>query len=150
MTAAQVPDGPIETDPAGDYLDVDARLGLLLAALGDVVLGAHDRHVLAWVAGWDPGTVRTIGSLIERAKTAAVRPEAAEALAALQRAIGTLDELRAQLRLPGPPAGLGVEVRPPGPDPEASPADGEEPDRAAAYERARRARLREGGEVDSE
>jgi hypothetical protein len=43
---------------------------MLLGALAGVDLGAWDRHITNFLADRDPGTVRTIASLIQRARAA--------------------------------------------------------------------------------
>jgi hypothetical protein len=35
-----------------------------------VELGAHDKRVVEWILQWDDSTIRTIASLIERARAA--------------------------------------------------------------------------------
>jgi hypothetical protein len=48
------------------------RFGLVLAgALAGIELGAHDRRVLDWLAGWDTATVLAVASWIRRAVEAA-------------------------------------------------------------------------------
>lgn len=43
----------------------------LLDAIGpDVELGAYDRRIVEWLAGWDIGTVGTIASLLRRVRAA--------------------------------------------------------------------------------
>ncbi|MDL4815454.1 DUF6907 domain-containing protein [Actinomadura opuntiae] len=53
-----------------------ARLNAACMAAG-VRLGAHDRRILAWLAGWEPETVAVVVGLVARAGRAAVdgRPE---------------------------------------------------------------------------
>lgn len=46
------------------------RVAALHEALDGVEIGDYDRHVIAWLAGWDNGTVGTIASLIYRAREA--------------------------------------------------------------------------------
>jgi len=64
------PDGPLHHAPAGPFLAEPQRRTLLAEALAGVALGAHDRRILAWLAGWEPATVRTIASLLRRARAA--------------------------------------------------------------------------------
>lgn len=59
---------PIDTEPAGPHLSIAAKLRLLTEALREVPLGDHDARVIRWLTGWDSSTVRTIASLIERAR----------------------------------------------------------------------------------
>jgi hypothetical protein len=70
------PAGPAEQAPAGPFLTEPQRRALLAQALTGVALGAYDRRVLDWLAGWEPSTVRTLASLLDRAR-AAGRQEAA-------------------------------------------------------------------------
>lgn len=46
------------------------RLAALTDALAEVELGAYDRRMLDWLAGWDTPTVGTIVSLLHRARAA--------------------------------------------------------------------------------
>jgi hypothetical protein len=94
----ELPDDP-NGPAAGHLLLMEPELAHRLAT---VVLGAA---VPVLQAGWHAHDQDLAG----------------EALAALQRATQTLDEVRAQFRLSGPPAGLGAAVPPPGPGPEATP-----------------------------
>ena len=43
---------------------------LSACAAAGVELGAYDRHILAWLAGWEPQTVAVIAGLISRAHEA--------------------------------------------------------------------------------
>ncbi|MET8982061.1 hypothetical protein ABZX85_41360 [Streptomyces sp. NPDC004539] len=63
-----VSDGPLDTAPFG-YLPHAAQRDVLLAELdrAGVELGAYDRLIVDWIAGWDYPTVATIASLIRRA-----------------------------------------------------------------------------------
>jgi hypothetical protein len=67
------PTGPAEQAPAGPFLTEPQRRALLAQALAGVELGAHDQRVLDWLAGWEPATVRTIASLLSRARAAGRR-----------------------------------------------------------------------------
>lgn len=58
---------PLIYDPSGNRLD---RLNALREALAGVELGAHDRGILDWLAGWDIPTVGTVVSLLHRARIA--------------------------------------------------------------------------------
>ena len=69
MGAPRVPTGPIHADPGG-YLPRPMLRSLLADALSRVELGAWDRKVLDWLAGWDASTVVPIVSLIVRARRA--------------------------------------------------------------------------------
>lgn len=87
-TTSRPPSGPYETvtqareDSADVY--VSARLqpesntlsrineGLMLGALTEagVSLGAYDRHIITWLAGWEPEVNQVITGLIQRAHAA--------------------------------------------------------------------------------
>jgi hypothetical protein len=41
-----------------------------LESLDGVELGAYDRRIIEWLAGWDIATVGTVASLIYRARAA--------------------------------------------------------------------------------
>jgi len=63
-----ISDQPIETPPRG-FVPADEQMDKLLAELSaaGVELGAYDRRMAEWVAGWDWMTVATIASWIRRA-----------------------------------------------------------------------------------
>lgn len=71
---------PIETEPHSvmpphdQYrLDSVSRVvfhGQLLEALNGVELGAYDRRVVEWLAGWDVPTVAVVVSLFHRVRVA--------------------------------------------------------------------------------
>lgn len=61
-----MPLGPIESPPAGHVSTVEQR-EILADVLAGVELGAWDRRILDWLAGWDTTTVLTIASWIARA-----------------------------------------------------------------------------------
>ncbi|MFJ9542374.1 hypothetical protein ACIRPX_34650 [Streptomyces sp. NPDC101225] len=63
-----ISDGPIETAPRG-FVGHKVQRADLLAELNaaGVELGAYDRRIIDWLAGWDYPTVATIASLIRRA-----------------------------------------------------------------------------------
>jgi hypothetical protein len=44
------------------------QLAALLDPLDGIELGAYDRRMLDWLAGWDIPTVATIASLLHRAR----------------------------------------------------------------------------------
>lgn len=67
--SAGVPAGPLESAPGG-FVPGAERSVILAGALGGVALGAWDRRVAGWLAGWDGATVLTIASWIERAREA--------------------------------------------------------------------------------
>lgn len=66
-TRPQVPAGPIETTQWG-YMPAAMQRRALLDALDGVELGAEDRRLIDWLAGWDWPTVGVIASLIIRAR----------------------------------------------------------------------------------
>ncbi|HYS36664.1 MAG TPA: hypothetical protein VEO01_13650 [Pseudonocardiaceae bacterium] len=43
-------------------------MAAMLESLDGVELGAYDRRIIEWLAGWDIATVGTIASLIYRAR----------------------------------------------------------------------------------
>lgn len=47
-----------------------AREAALLGALSGVELGAYDRQIIGWLAGWDTPTVGTLVSLLDRVRAA--------------------------------------------------------------------------------
>jgi hypothetical protein len=83
----RVPTGPIQRDPAGPFIDLQERRALLLEVLDGVELGAYDRRIIDWLAGWDTSTVLTVAGLLMRARRAEAAAVAAE-LAGLQRRQG--------------------------------------------------------------
>ena len=64
--------GPYETEPVG-YRPAQANLDLLLQAadVAGVQLGAYDRRILTWLAGYEAATVDVIVGLIARAHDSA-------------------------------------------------------------------------------
>ena len=71
-----VPRGPIQTAPRG-CLPATGRAQILAGALAGLELGAWDRRILRWLAGWDTSTALTIASWITRtqARTANQEPQ---------------------------------------------------------------------------
>jgi hypothetical protein len=61
--------GPVEAPPAG-FVSAAERERIVVEALSGVELGAWDRRMVAWLAGWDTATVWTIASWMVRARTA--------------------------------------------------------------------------------
>lgn len=59
--------GPAEEAPAG-FLSRAELERVLEDALAGIALGAHDRRIAAWMAGWDASTVLTVASWITRAR----------------------------------------------------------------------------------
>ncbi|MFG3214790.1 hypothetical protein [Streptomyces tendae] len=63
-----ISDGPLGNAPFGyspEFLQREALYAELDNA--GVELGAYDRRIVDWIAGWDYPTVATIASLIRRA-----------------------------------------------------------------------------------
>ena len=71
-----MPARPIQTAPRG-HLPATGRAQILASALAGLELGAWDRRILHWLAGWDSSTVLTIASWITRARarTASQQPQ---------------------------------------------------------------------------
>ena len=67
--SAGVPAGPLVSAPGGFAPEAE-RFALLAGVLDGVELGAWDRRVAGWLAGWDAATVLTVASWIERAREA--------------------------------------------------------------------------------
>jgi hypothetical protein len=65
----RVPGGPVESAPP-EFVPEAVQAEVLAAVLSGVELGAWDRRILGWLAGWDTGTVLTIASWIARARAA--------------------------------------------------------------------------------
>ena len=68
---------PFVSYPGSQYRHEDAeeRRTALLAALDGVELGAYDRRIVHWLAGWDVPTAAAVVSLLWRARHAAARRE---------------------------------------------------------------------------
>lgn len=72
------PYGPIEscpnslTPPHAEYHHEGSTQfrGALLQAVDGVELGAYDRRIIDWLAGWDVPTVAVVVSLLHRARAA--------------------------------------------------------------------------------
>jgi hypothetical protein len=64
---------PFVSYPGGQYRHESAqeRQAALLAALHGVQLGAYDRRVVHWLAGWDVPVVAAVVSLLWRVRQAA-------------------------------------------------------------------------------
>ncbi len=67
--AGRVPGGPVEVAPRG-FVPEAEQAEILAAALAGVELGAWDRRIVGWLAGWDACTVLTIASWIARSRAA--------------------------------------------------------------------------------
>jgi hypothetical protein len=72
VTAARVPAGPVEVAPRGFAPEAE-QAAVLAAVLAGIELGAWDRRILDWLAGWDACTVLTIASWIARSWAAGPR-----------------------------------------------------------------------------
>lgn len=71
MSAADyAPIQRLDHQPPGRYSPPEVREAALRDALRGVELGAYDERIIRWLVGWDDSTVRTIVSLIERARRA--------------------------------------------------------------------------------
>jgi hypothetical protein len=62
-----VPAGPVEEAPEG-FFSRSVLERVLEDALAGVGLGAYDRKIAAWMAGWDASTVLTVASWVTRAR----------------------------------------------------------------------------------
>ena len=69
MSAADyAPIQRLDHEPQGRYTPPEDRVAALRDALRGVEVGSHDERIIRWLAGWDDSTVRTVVSLIERAR----------------------------------------------------------------------------------
>ena len=59
--------GPFQVEPTGFLSSAEQRL-LLVEALAGVELGAWDERIVTWLAGWETGTVVTVGSWLRRVR----------------------------------------------------------------------------------
>jgi hypothetical protein len=66
---AEVPAGPVETPPRG-FVPAAEQAEILAGVLAGIELGAWDRRILEWMAGWDAPTVLTVASWIARSRAA--------------------------------------------------------------------------------
>jgi hypothetical protein len=64
------PAGPITESPSGGFAERNVREEAITAALAGVELGAYDERVIAWLLNGDDPTLRTVVSLIWRARQA--------------------------------------------------------------------------------
>ena len=67
--AGRVPGGPVETPPRG-FVPQAEQAEILAGVLAGIELGAWDRRILEWMAGWDASTVLTVASWIARSRAA--------------------------------------------------------------------------------
>jgi hypothetical protein len=65
--SSRVPDGPVEVAPSG-FVPPAERERVLVEVLAGVELGAWERRMVGWLAGWDAATVLTIASWVVRAR----------------------------------------------------------------------------------
>ena len=66
---ARVPGGPVDAPPRG-FMPLAEQARILAGVLAGIELGAWDRQIVQWLAGWDTCTVLTVASLIARARAA--------------------------------------------------------------------------------
>jgi hypothetical protein len=64
-----VPGGPVDSVPLG-FVPEAVQAEILAAVLAGIEMGAWDRRIAGWLAGWDTSTVLTIASWIARARDA--------------------------------------------------------------------------------
>jgi len=64
-----VPAGPVQEAPRG-FVPEGERAEILAGVLAGIELGAWDRRILEWMAGWDASTVLTVASWIARSRAA--------------------------------------------------------------------------------
>jgi hypothetical protein len=83
MADPRIPTGPIHRDPGG-FIPEPQQHAMLLEVLDGVILGTYDHRIIEWLAGWDASTVRTVASLILRARHTEAAQLAAD-LAGLQK-----------------------------------------------------------------
>lgn len=98
MTTTEIPDGPVNTPPAGFYL-AEAQYESVtstLAAAG-IELGEYEQGVAAWLSSWDWSTVAVIVSWVARARAAATS-DTAPSVALPGRFDGTPAEVDQHLR----------------------------------------------------
>lgn len=71
MSAARpgLPAGPVEEAPRG-FVPAGERAEVLAGVLAGIELGAWDRRIADWLAGWDAATVLTVASWIARSRMA--------------------------------------------------------------------------------
>ena len=66
---AGVPRGPVEAPPRG-FVPQAEQARILAGVLAGIELGAWDRRIAEWLAGWDTATVLTVASWIARSRMA--------------------------------------------------------------------------------
>jgi hypothetical protein len=67
LVSARVSAGPVEVAPSG-FAPAAEQERILLGVLSGVELGAWDRRMVEWLAGWDAAAVLTVASWIARAR----------------------------------------------------------------------------------
>jgi hypothetical protein len=67
--AGRVSAGPVEAAPRG-FVPAAEHAAILAGVLAGIELGAWDRRIVEWLAGWDASTVLTVASLIARSRAA--------------------------------------------------------------------------------
>lgn len=85
-----VPAGPIDRPPSA-FRPTERRPALAHVLRG-VQLGAYDECIVDWLLQWDDSTIRTIASLIERARDAAHAEHVCLDAAQLGTVLDALDE----------------------------------------------------------
>ncbi len=65
----RVPAGPVEAPPRGFAPEAE-QAQILAGVLAGIELGAWDRRIVGWLAGWDAATVLTVASWIARSRAA--------------------------------------------------------------------------------
>ena len=65
----RVPAGPVEVPPRG-FVPEAEQAQILAGVLAGIELGAWDRRIAGWLAGWDAATVLTVASWIARSRAA--------------------------------------------------------------------------------
>ena len=68
---AGLPGGPVQAPPRG-FMPAAEQAQILADVLAGIELGAWDRQIVQWLAGWDTCTVLTVASLIARTRAAGV------------------------------------------------------------------------------
>ena len=61
--------GPVDEPPRG-FMPQAEQARILAGVLAGIELGAWDRQIVQWLAGWDTCTALTVASLIARARAA--------------------------------------------------------------------------------
>ena len=69
MMAGRVPAGPVQLPPPG-FVPEGEQAEILAGVLAGIELGAWDRRIAGWLAGWDASTVLTVASWIARSRAA--------------------------------------------------------------------------------